>query len=1592
MSQVIDNRVVEMVFDNKNFEKGVGQTLNSLENLDKGLNKIDGKSLDSISASANNVDLSRISEGVDALTKRFSTLGIVGMSVVNKLTTGIMGLVGKGLNQIVHGGLSRALNLEQASFMLHNTFKDAKNVEAEVEKVMNAVNDSVVGTRYGYDEAAKAASQLAASGIEVGKGMEEALAGMAGVATIANTDYESISNIFTAVAGQGFVMTQQLRQLELRGINAAAEIAKYMGKTETEVREMVSKKEIDFKTFSAAMADAFGESSKKANETFTGALANMKAALSRIGQGFMVPYIENMREIFVALIPVFDGIKKAIAPLVAVYEYAFGRVKDVVVGFLNSLVQLDKKGKFKDFAGKLEPIVNVINKLIKLDKNGKFVGPGQLLIRMFGELRSRFSEHKATFQGIIDLFHILGFAIKNVTTYLKNSVNAWHPIGSLVRLIVTNLGSNFLFLTDRIGEAISKFREFLQAPDENPMTTALYYISRAIWALNDALEWVFENVMPRVDTVIRAVAGSLLKIAKAVIVFVKSSEIIPRTLGRIKEALARVKEGLAGYADGFNKVGGSLKNFALWIKNTELPKLLDKLSLSAEKLGKVFKIVGSAIGSGIHALLSVLKPGDFRPLLQLVNGGLITAILYGMSNMFRTFNGFIKKFESGQLIKMGKGGPMLSVMRTLDQLRDTLFAYERTIKADIILKIAAAVAILAGSLWLLSALDQKKLMGAIVALGDLLAMLTASFVIINKMLAAEKTPAGIASSLSTMYTYTRVGTMLLLMAGAILVLAEAARRLAALNPEELARGLKGVSVLMLALMGMLTTITLLDRSKHASGLKGIVRTGLGLLLMAEGIKILATAVEKMGKLDTDTLVKGLASVVSLISALTLFTVAAKDSKRMTSVGIGILILSEALLVLGKAVAMFGAMDPEVLIKGLGSVIALLVSLGAYTRMAGGAKRMITTSVGILILVEALKRLWDVVLSFGVTDTKVLAKGLISVAAALGVMAGSLLIIKKAGSGLRSSASIYILVKALTELTGVIKNLGAMNGDNITKAIVSIAGALLVMGGAMRLMGGNMLGAAGIFVLAEALKVLVPVMQTLAYMPGEKIAKAIVAMAAAFGVLGVTAAVLAPLVAPLMGLAAAIALLGAAAFAFGAGIALLGVGFSALSSLTSDGLTTITETLGFIASAIGGFITSLGEHAGEFAEAGMKILIAFLDGIANNIGHIAGTAFTIIEEFIRKLTEKAPDLIDAGFDLLISVINGLASAIYERSSEITGAIDRLLGSLIYFALEALKTLAKHLPGGEYIAQWIDGLEDEVVLEFNLDQAEEAGEDLIDSSADGANKALEKGEIDEAGKKSTGHYVSGVKSKKDEVRAATSYLASESASGFESENGPNGGHYNAGVNAAQGFLNGLNSKIDDIKEKAKEMAEASSNATKKGLKEQSPSRVFIGIGRYVGEGFVIGIESYKDKVAAASSDMAGMSIDTVNSLSKRLAESMSDDTLHPTIRPVLDLSDVRSGYGTLNSMFGGVSLGTSMSFAADASESMRTNQNGSQIAASAADRLIRKMNDLEAKVAASRIDPELMYEAVYAGASSAKPAIRINNRELNRELRDMGVVYR
>ena len=100
---------------------------------------------------------------------------------------------------IKQGGISRATNIENARFQLQGLLKDDEAVAA----VMKNVSDSVDGTAYSSDAAAKVASQLAASGMRAGDEMFSSLRAVAGVAAMTNSSYEDIGRIFTQVAGQG---------------------------------------------------------------------------------------------------------------------------------------------------------------------------------------------------------------------------------------------------------------------------------------------------------------------------------------------------------------------------------------------------------------------------------------------------------------------------------------------------------------------------------------------------------------------------------------------------------------------------------------------------------------------------------------------------------------------------------------------------------------------------------------------------------------------------------------------------------------------------------------------------------------------------------------------------------------------------------------------------------------------------------------------------------------------------------------------------------------------------------------------------------------------------------------------------------------------------------------------------------------------------------------------------------------------------------------------------------------------------------------------------------------------------------------------
>lgn len=318
----VDNRVVKLQFDNAQFEKNVSKSMATLDKLEEKLQfKKAAKGFETLRGGINSVDFSGVMQKVDHLERYFTTVGgRIESTFKNKIFGSIQTIYNNTLGQIEHGGWNRAMNIENAKFSI-------EGLKEDWNELYKAMDYAVTGTAYGIDQAATAAASLVASGVGYTEvieksgdtevtAMHKALRAISGVAAQTNSDFSSIANIFTTVAGQGRLMGDQLNQLAARGMNAAAKLAEALGTTEADVRDAVSHGAIDFETFAFAMDDAFGEHATDANKTFTGSLSNMKAALSRFGAVFATPIIQKTNKFFIALTDRIKEMKNAISDVV----------------------------------------------------------------------------------------------------------------------------------------------------------------------------------------------------------------------------------------------------------------------------------------------------------------------------------------------------------------------------------------------------------------------------------------------------------------------------------------------------------------------------------------------------------------------------------------------------------------------------------------------------------------------------------------------------------------------------------------------------------------------------------------------------------------------------------------------------------------------------------------------------------------------------------------------------------------------------------------------------------------------------------------------------------------------------------------------------------------------------------------------------------------------------------------------------------------------------------------------------------------------------------------------------------------------------
>ena len=173
---------------------------------------------------------------------------------------------------------------------------------------MRDANESVTGTAFGLEEAATTSAMMVATGIKPGKELASTLRTVADTATIAGMSMGDVGKIFSSVAARGKLQGDDMLQLMSAGIPVVQALSKHLKKSQADVSNMVSKGQIDFKTFAAAMNDSLGGAAEKSGDTFTGAMKNMGASVGRMGAGLL-------EGVFPKLAPMFKDVTKAMKPM-----------------------------------------------------------------------------------------------------------------------------------------------------------------------------------------------------------------------------------------------------------------------------------------------------------------------------------------------------------------------------------------------------------------------------------------------------------------------------------------------------------------------------------------------------------------------------------------------------------------------------------------------------------------------------------------------------------------------------------------------------------------------------------------------------------------------------------------------------------------------------------------------------------------------------------------------------------------------------------------------------------------------------------------------------------------------------------------------------------------------------------------------------------------------------------------------------------------------------------------------------------------------------------------------------------------------------
>lgn len=1269
LSNTIDSRVVEMRFDNQQFESGARTSLSTIEKLKEGL-KFKGAAdgLTEITKASQSVDLSAITDGVEALQTRFSKLGEFANKVWidicdGALQTGKTLVSALTLDPVRDGLQEYETQINAIQTILSNTRSKGTTLD-QVNSALDELNTYADKTIYNFTEMTRNIGTFTAAGVDLDTSTA-AIKGIANLAAVSGSNSEQASRAMYQLSqamASGTVKLQDWNSVVNAGLggqvfqDSLMETARVHGiaidemiKDEGSFRETLSDgwltTDILTETLSKFTGDltesqlqamgyteeeikgiiALGQDANDAAtkvKTFSQLIDTLKEAL---GSGWTTSWetiigtFDESKELFTGISDYLGNVitesAKARNTMLAGWKALGGRtalingLKSAFQGVLN-LIRPIKEG-FREIFPKMTAV-----RLYQIT-----TGFTKMMLA-FAKGTSEITGLKSTFKGV--------FALLDIGKQLFGALAS--GVGQLLGLLAP-LGNGFLFCTGGIGDLLVNL-------DESIKKTNIFgiVINKLIGFIKNTITAVKE-FGSKIQEFLAPIQESLRPIEDNFRLFIESiKEMVSSVIHIDTSKINGMADKLKARFEPFNGLGDLLVQ-AFGKVGEAISKLIPLYTKLAGVMANAFADLGNLIADSISNF-------SFEGLFDLINGGLFTTILVSVKKFFGSFKDVTK----------GAGKIKDSLIGILDGAKGCFEAWQTSIKADVLKKIAVSVGILTASLVVLSMVDSEKLTGALLAMTTAFADLAGSLVVVTKFVDSNGL-GGMA----------KLGLGLIGMSVAVLVLAGAVKKLASLNWEEIGKGLLSVS----ALIGVL--IISANQLSKVSG--SFIKVSIGLVIFAEAIKVMSKAVENLGSLNIGQLLSGLLAVGGLLTELSLFLNFTDFEKMGISKATGILILSAALLVMSKAVQGFSQLNFKEIGTGLAAIGGLLAEIAVFTNATGKASHVVSTGAALTIIGGAMLIFAKAVAQFGSMSLSEIGKGLLAIGGALTSVTVSMRLLPK--GMLSKAAGMVILGGALNLIARSVERMSFLSWEDLAKGMAALAGSMTVLVAALNFTKGTLGASASILVVSVALNALVPVLTTLGGMSLSEIGKGLLAIGGAFAVIGAAGAVLGPLVPSILGLAGAITLLGIGCLAAGTGILAFSAGMTSLAASGGAIAVSLTTILSSIAGVIPLIFKKIGEGIIELAniviqgapaiEEAVTVLIkAAIDALVNNIPAIVNGLFTLWDELADTIISHAPDVINDLFDFCIAVIDGVAA----RTPELLVSIGNLLSSIFKGITDAI----------------------------------------------------------------------------------------------------------------------------------------------------------------------------------------------------------------------------------------------------------------------------------------------------------------------------------